>query len=221
MKNIVFTTIMLLSTTAIASDFTGPYVTGAVGYVYGFNNGKEKFASNGQDSASQKMNLTDFNWATSAGYNWEVSDGVLLGGEATFDWMTASDTANQKLNQLYSQQWVVYSDVVYTTSVRAKVGKKVFDDQGLLYISAGPTIAKVKYGFLDLTGPQSEEKSTTHKGVVGAVGLKYKVYDNLSLFSEVSWTKFARESIDAQVWGKIQYQSLSLGGAKIGLSYDF
>jgi len=223
MYKIAFLSATLLASPALADNFTGLYATGAVGYVYGSNDGIETDVIPGGAEFEANANLTDFYWASSLGYNWAINDSYIAGVEATLDWMTVSDTANQKNRNTsqYQSAWAIRSDVEYTYSLRAKIGKKLLDDKALIYTSGGPVIAKVHYGLLNLNGNQDEEASVTHKGIVGAIGAKYSFTDNFSFFSEASWSEFARETIDANVWRKVEHQDLSLGQVKVGVSYSF
>ena len=131
-----------LSFAQTKSFYEGPYIGGAVGYTkfktrfsaYPDLGGYEWYTSDKED-----LNKSILTGAISAGYNWIFNQSYLLGLEAEI-----SNGSSQELRNFDNTYFS--SKLDYITNLRIKLGT-IYEGKNLLYVTAGPAMAKTKYNF--------------------------------------------------------------------------
>jgi len=178
------------------SFFEGPYVGGAVGYT----KFKTRFRENSNlnsigwytEDDEENLNKSILTGTISAGYNWIFNQSYLLGLEAEI-----SNGSSQRLQTNdQSEDSQFNSKLDYITNLRLKLGT-IYESKNLLYVTAGPAMAKAKYNVAFVIGTEAGyEEGDNHpisinKTVYGlsyGVGAERQIDDKTSMKLEYMLT---------------------------------
>jgi opacity protein-like surface antigen len=176
------------------SFFEGPHVGGTVGYTkfksrfsaYPDLDGYEWYTSDKED-----LNKSILTGSISAGYSWIFNQSYLLGLEAEIS--NGSSQALRNPDDTYFN-----SKLDYITNLRLKLGT-IYEGKNLLYVTAGPAMAKAKYNFF--LGDYYEEGEnypiSINKPVYGlsyGVGVERQIDDKGSIKLEYMLTDLDSKS---------------------------
>jgi len=122
-----------------------------------------------------------------AGYNWDLSNGLVLGveGDVNYDWNDRSAGLADELGTDWSG------------SVRGRVGYAL--DRTLIYAAGGWTVANAY-----INDPVFEDSETTHGWTIGA-GVDWAVVENVFVRAEYRYNDFGDVSLSGEDVGFDQH----------------
>jgi len=179
------------------SFFEGPYVGGAIGYTkykVHFNDFMSTTDNwyavdrSGNNVDSLYLKKSNFTGTISSGYNWILNKNYLFGLEA--------EISNGNTQKWHSdlQSSSVQAKADYIANLRLKAGT-IYEDKNLLYVTAGPAMAKAKYSAYYYDGgdyPISINK--TVYGLSYGVGVERQIDDKGSIKLEYMLTDLDSKS---------------------------
>lgn len=201
----------------VADAWVGPYVGLQAGYIWG-----DADTSSYWEDGSEAFSLNDFNvdgWAGGifAGYNWRVSNNILLGIEGEWNYVSADDTIMEGSSQ---EGYGSKVEQTWDASLRLRAGMDMGDY--MPYITGGIAWAGVESHGYTTWGYTDDQDETLTGWTLGA-GVEKKINENLiariqyrySDYGDATWTIDPGNDVDT---GKIEYSAHML---TVGVSYRF
>lgn len=186
-----------------AFTWTGVYVGGQVGYVWGDGD----FA---EDSGDITSNPKPRGWLGGmyAGYNYQMDNNVVLGGEADFAW-TGADDDTDLVHDGGGVHDSLSQELQWEGAVRARLGYAV--DRFLPYIAGGVAFGRVK------TDAEGESDDTSVGWTLGG-GVEYAFTDNLIGRAEYRYTDFG--NFDSSFHSGSE-TDLTTSDVRLGIAWKF
>ncbi len=194
----------------VAADWSGLYV----GIVGGYATGKSHSSATGliAGAPDTSINLKGALIGGQVGYNYQLSNGLVLGAVADLSWSSVKGTTcvegrgcDGSFDDSYSK-----GSLSWLSTVRAKGGFALSNDV-LLYATGGLAMAGGKASISYLTSsvdPLVSDKQTLFGWTIGA-GIEYKLTQSISLGAEYLYADFGKQDFNLS-------NAAVLGGAAIG-----
>jgi outer membrane immunogenic protein len=175
-------------------NWTGPYV--------GLNAGYAFHGSSGGNGTTYTNSFTGETVGGQVGFNYQFSSTVI---GVAFDGSYSNATDSPTVSGV-----PITGLAQYESSLRAKAGYLVYPDT-LVYLTAGYSVFGGKY-----TNNNTSDSSTkTHNGYVVGAGLERYLTENISLYSEYTYSQYSTEQYNI---GKGDY---SQSEVRLGLNFHF
>jgi outer membrane immunogenic protein len=189
-------------------NWTGGYIGGQVGYLWGDG----EVAA---DDGSGRADIEPDGWLGGVyiGYNYQMTNNVVIGVDADFAWTGADDTSTV-LGP--ADNPFVESELDWEGAVRARLGYAV--DRFLPYIAGGVAFGQLNIAISDDTGFIGEDDDTGVGWTLGA-GLEYAFTDNLIGRAEYRYTDFG--DFDFTIDGFPVSGDLTTNDVRLGIAYKF
>ena len=184
-------------------SWTGGYIGGQVGYLWGDGD----FA----DETDLTSNPKPDGWlgGVYVGYNYQMTNNIVIGGEADFAW-TGADDNTDIVHASGSVHDPLDLELEWEGAVRARLGYAV--DRFLPYVAGGVAFGRVK---TDADG----ESDDTNVGWTLGGGVEYAFTDNLIGRAEYRYTDFG--DFDTPVDGDPASTDLATNDVRFGLAWKF
>lgn len=207
----------LLASTAFAADavveeavivapgftWTGGYIGGQVGYAWGNGHAEDTLG------ATTDPDPDGFLGGVYIGYNHQLSNNVVIGGELDVVYANVEGTADVFEGGIPVAEYT--QELEWSGAARVRLGYAV--DRFLPYLAGGVAFGKIEGG-----NPGSpEEFSDTYTGWTIGAGTEYAFTDNLIGRVEYRYTDFGEESFQDGVVN----QDLSTNEVRFGIAYKF
>ncbi len=199
---------------AQAFNWTGGYVGIQAGYLWG--DGHYSVV----DGTYADPNPDGFLGGFYAGYNYQMSNNVVLGIDADFAWTNADDfgTGYTPGGAPIGGGVGINQEINWTGAVRGRLGYAV--DRFLPYIAGGVAFADVDSQAMT-GGVTVASYSDTMVGWTIGAGVEYAFTDNLVGRAEYRYTDFGNESLGASGRFPGGRMDLTTNDVRIGLAYKF
>lgn len=199
-----------------AFSWTGPYVGVSAGYGFGSSD----WENGGVPAINTDFNLDGFFAGGYVGYNYQLSNNVVLGAEADlfFGGMDGSgDCVGGDVPDFRCA-----ADLNFFGTLRARVGYSL--DRVLLYGTGGLAIADFDYDRTAAGGPLLEfGGSETEVGFAIGAGIEYAATDNIIVRGEYQYLNFG--SSDVSLSNGVGTSSASIDNdmhqVRVGIAYKF
>jgi len=206
------------------SQFSGPYAGVQIGYAEGDDEGREYY-DGAPTSYTQNTSPEGEFFGLSAGFNKVLNDTVLLGIEVDYDFRGEDDSSLQKSGGVEVTNWPVKTEVKEAASIRGRLGYVFNDDQTLVYVTGGYSLAKIKRQHTSLSQPGVvSSDSAWNDGWVAGLGLEHFIASNLSASIEYRYAEYSTEHMNASaLWGDgtVENQDYDEEAIRIGIAYHF
>jgi outer membrane immunogenic protein len=201
---------------APAYNWSGVYVGAQAGYAWG----KSTYSEPDYDGYFMHYDPKGGFGGLYAGYNWQLSNNVVLGGEVDVYGGSIKGDSLYFYNGSADDDIFGAAKLRWAGSVRARAGYAV--DRFLPYLAGGVAFGQYRYGALD-TGGDGFSASKTFTGWTAGAGLEYAFTDNLIGRIEYRYTDFGKKTVqedDTNDWYTNKV-NLKTNDVRIGLSYKF
>jgi len=195
-----------------AYNWSGVYVGAQLGY--GFSGDADYVYDNGSDSDFDYANdLDGIFGGVYAGYNYQFSNGIVLGAEADVAWGDVSGSAIAGDDD-YSNE----TSFDWTGSARVRLGYAM--DRFLPYVTGGVAFGQLDFEEFNEGDFYSGEDASVVGWTVGA-GAEYAVTDNWVLRGEYRYTQFDDKDFTTQPEDEDYSVDADIHDIRIGLAYKF
>ncbi len=152
-----------------------------------------------------------------AGYNWQFG-AVVFGPEADIEWAGIGWDSAPFING-GGDAYETKTD--WQASIRGRVGYAF--DNVLLYATGGVAFANIRYNYIDVMTPATQEFSSTRTGWTVGSGVDWAFYSNLFLRAEYRYADFGDVTNSPTVFGNAfdEHHSTTENALRIGLAYKF
>lgn len=194
-------------------NWTGAYIGGQVGYIWG--NGDATSDLGLPDLGTAEVNPDGWLGGVYVGYNYQMTNNVVVGIDGDFAWTGADDSST-----VFSGGADVGSldtDLEWEGAVRARLGYAV--DRFLPYIAGGVAFGRLHGTGYDDVGVYQGEASETNTGWTVGVGTEYAFTDNLVGRAEYRYTDLG--DFDVNVNGTPISADLTTNDVRLGLAWKF
>lgn len=191
-----------------AFSWTGGYVGGEIGYLWGDGD----FVSG---AASGDIAPDGFLGGVYVGYNYQLDNNVVIGADADFVWTGADDRVGSFVGP--AQVGIVDAGLDWEGSVRARLGYAV--ERFLPYVAGGLAFGRLNASLYDTGGAYVDEASDTNVGWTVGVGLEYAFTDNIIGRAEYRYTDFG--SFEGTINAIDSDLDFTSNDVRFGLAYKF
>jgi outer membrane immunogenic protein len=172
-----------------ATDWDGAYIGANVSYGWGTAT---------DSTATDTANLTGYGVGGQIGYNFHLTDNLVLGVEGDLNWNNQKATYGASSNT-YKVNW--------DGSVRGRLG---VDLDGILpYAEAGIAFANATQNVA------GTDFSATHTGWTAGAGVEFKIADPVSLNVEYRYANYGTQTFNGNTVG------LTDNSVRVGVNYHF
>lgn len=231
MRKLLLISIMLSSALSCnvfaAEKWAGFYVGAELGYVDGDDEGKEYDLDGSFNGWVQNPQPDGTSLGIRGGYNWLITDKVIVGLEAGYNKYNAKDDYYQ-IDTFYGGDCDPGTDCEFKTeidqsySLLGRLGYLV-NNKTLVYVIGGYTKAKIKRTIIDgwfLVG--SDKHDDWQSGSTLGVGAEYQLNNSFSAKLEYRYSDLGKESINTPAYGgQIEKHEYDQNEITIGLIYHF
>lgn len=227
---------LLVSTPVAADDWTGVYMGGGIGV----DAATADISIMDPNEPSGGFGLNDFGGGNfgaglRAGADWQISDWVVLGAFATYDWSTVETSASfsaETIDESLTGEARLL-DLQRAWAVGGRIGL-VVSPATLAYGMLGYTRAKLSDPSLSATAGQRDPftgafnlqsntaslKLPEFDGIVFGVGVEHRITSNISLWGEYRQSRFDAVQVALSEDTSVNIDpTLHLG--RVGISYRF
>jgi opacity protein-like surface antigen len=177
------------------SFFEGPYVGGAIGYTTYKTRFNDPLVADSWYlvfdgdvyKTSDNLDGKNINGTISTGYNWIFDKNYLFGLEAE----ASSGKKIVHSSTYQASEWG--ADINYIANLRLKAGT-IHEDKNLLYVTAGPAMAKAKYSARYYGGDYPISINKTVYGLSYGVGVERQIDNKTSMKLEYMLTDLDSKS---------------------------
>lgn len=191
-------------------SWTGGYIGGQVGYLWGDGDASGTVVGPGAVSAGVEPD----GWlgGVYVGYNYQFTNNVVLGIDADFAWTGADDEST--VFALGLPVGSVESELDWEGAVRARLGYAV--DRFLPYIAGGVAFGRLSGEAFNDVGVSVGSDDQTNTGWTIGAGLEYAFTDNVVGRAEYRYTDFG----DFDFVDDIE-ADLTTNDVRLGIAYKF
>ena len=193
----------------LAFNWTGAYVGGQVGYLWG----EGDFIS--EDGTTAEVEPDGWLGGVYVGYNYQLDNNVVIGGDADFAWTGADDGATA-FDDGGDPIGSVDSELEWEGAVRLRLGYAV--DRFLPYVAGGVAFARLSAEAIDGSGSLGSDDDTGVGWTLGA-GAEYAFTDNLVGRAEYHYTDFG--DFDFAIANFTATSDLTTNDVRLGIAYKF
>jgi outer membrane immunogenic protein len=193
----------------LAFNWTGAYIGGQVGYLWG----EGDFLS--EDGTTAEVEPDGWLGGVYVGYNYQLDNNVVIGGDADFAWTGADDGATA-FDDAGDPIGSVDSELEWEGAVRLRLGYAV--DRFLPYIAGGVAFAQLSAEAIDGSGSLGSDDDTGVGWTLGA-GVEYAFTDNLVGRAEYRYTDFG--DFDFAISNFTATSDLTTNDVRLGIAYKF
>ncbi|MCX7304155.1 MAG: porin family protein, partial [Hyphomicrobiales bacterium] len=194
-------------------NWTGGYIGGQIGYLWGSGEATADLGLPFDGSAD--VNPDGWLGGVYFGYNYQMTNNVVLGVDGDFAWTGADDSSTVVSNGVNVGS--LDTELDWEGAVRLRLGYAV--DRFLPYIAGGVAFGRLHGTGYDTGGVYQGEASETNTGWTIGVGTEYAFTDNLVGRAEYRYTDLG--SFDANVNGTPISADLSTNDVRFGLAWKF
>ncbi|HEY6632810.1 MAG TPA: outer membrane protein [Rhizobiaceae bacterium] len=187
-------------------SWTGGYIGGQVGYLWGDGDASGILFDDGQAEPEGWFG------GVYVGYNYQFTNNVVLGIDADFAWTGADDDSTILLGGV--PIGALHTELDWEGAVRARLGYAV--DRFLPYVAGGVAFGKVDAEAFDTTGVSIASDDETNTGWTIGAGLEYAFTDNIIGRAEYRYTDFGDFDFGDDVSG-----DLKTNDVRLGIAYKF
>ena len=190
-------------------NWTGGYIGGQVGYVWGDGD---------FESDAGNANIEPDGWlgGVYVGYNYQMTNNVVVGVDADFAWTGADDSAGAFIDGV-GQVGTLDTELEWEGAVRARLGYAV--DRFLPYLAGGVAFGRLRgEAYNDADVFQGEDSDTSVGWTLGA-GLEYAFTDNIIGRAEYRYTDFG--DFEGTVQGFDSTTDFQTNDVRFGIAYKF
>jgi outer membrane immunogenic protein len=192
-----------------AFSWTGGYIGGQVGYLWG----EGDFIS--EDGTTAEVEPDGWLGGIYVGYNYQLDNNLVIGGDADFAWTGADDRATA-FDDGGTPIGSVDSELEWEGAVRLRLGYAV--DRFLPYIAGGVAFAQLSAEAIDDSGSLGSDDDTGVGWTLGA-GVEYAFTDNLVGRAEYRYTDFG--DFDFAISNFTATSDLTTNDVRLGIAYKF
>jgi len=227
MNRLVFAAMMaaVATTSALAEDsgvplasngWSGFYVGGQISHTWGRSTGGAYFRATGMpDVFSDSIDPTGFAGGAYIGYNYQLSNSIVLGVEA--DYNRANIASGTVALSLPGN--TVNADMPWNGSVRGRVGVAV--DRFMPYVTAGYAFGKYEFT-PDYGATPPLPGSKIHGGATVGAGVEYAITEKVSTRLEYRYTDFGKARYDISGFPAEESRiNLRTSDLRIGVTFKF
>lgn len=191
-------------------SWTGAYVGGQVGYLWG-----DAEMSDPLFGDTSQPDADDWLGGIYGGFNYQMTNNVVLGGELDFAWTGADAFAPWEPSLAGGTN----IELDWEGALRGRLGYAV--DRFLPYIAGGVAFGRVTVESIDPTGfPLASSHDTLTGWTIGA-GLDYAFTDNLQFRAEYRYTDFGDGDFTLDGTGRTGSGDLKTNDVRFGIAYKF
>lgn len=204
----------------LAQDkFEGPYGGIAIGYIDAKDHGKEiEFLE--PSTWEQKNEPNGASISANLGFNKVLDNKILIGIEGSLEKNFSSDKVYQEEFGTIDSCCTVKSDLKESAYIGGRLGK-IFNDDTLVYLSAGRAFKHIKRNFKDTSVPESHTDKLWQSDWYYGAGLEKYLNDHLSLVFDYKRVDLGeRTYYGIPNWG-IEKHDYKENNFKIGINYHF
>lgn len=204
-----------------AYNWSGVYVGGQIGYVF---DGSADYEYEPDDPDpdfnfyNYENDLDGFIGGIYAGYNYQFTNGIVLGGEADIVWGDVEDSSIAPGDDVFSAS----TDIDWIGSARVRLGYAI--DRFLPYVTGGVAFSHFDFEELEFGDFYGEADGDLIGWTVG-VGAEYAVTDNWIIRGEYRYTDFGEENFTSNVAGDVTDDvydvDIDIHDIRIGVAYKF
>jgi outer membrane immunogenic protein len=193
-----------------AFNWTGAYIGAQAGYLWGDGD----FESDAGDA-----DIEPDGWlgGVYVGYNYQMTNNVVVGLDADFAWTGADDSAPAILPAPAGQVGTLDTELEWEGAVRARLGYAV--DRFLPYIAGGVAFGRLKGAAYNIDGEYQGEDADTGVGWTIGGGLEYAFTDNVLFRAEYRYTDFG--DFEGTVQGFDSTTDFTTNDVRFGVAYKF
>ena len=192
-------------------SWTGGYVGGQVGYLWGDGD-----AFSDDLGATSEIEPDGWLGGVYVGYNYQMTNNVVIGLDADFAW-TGADDSSPVFDLGGDPIASLDTELDWEGAVRARLGYAV--DRFLPYIAGGVAFGRLHGEAFGLDGASLGEADETNVGWTVGVGLEYAFTDNLVARAEYRYTDFG--DFDFTVDDNDITSDLTTNDVRFGLAWKF
>ncbi len=222
LKRFIASLVLFVPLASYAVGFDGVYVGGYLGYSKakddgtGYNSGTTTLSNYTQKTKPNGNILGVF-----GGYNWVLSNNLVLGLEADYERrLSQQDTEFQKFFGLIDSDYALKTKLKSAASLRARLGFLIHK-RTLLYATGGFASARVKRTWEDNSSGTHESHTDWQDGWTAGIGLEHLYNDNITARIEFRHSDYGDRDIPAIFWGEYYDQDLKEDSIRAGVSIKF
>lgn len=190
-------------------NWTGAYIGGQVGYLWGDGDASSPTLGTGEIEPDGWLG------GVYVGYNYQFTNNVVLGIDADFAWTGADDSVTTFAGGAPSGG--LDTELDWEGAVRARLGYAV--DRFLPYVAGGVAFGRLDSQAFDAGGASVGSADETNTGWTLGVGLEYAFTDNFIGRAEYRYTDFGDFDFDAG--GNDFSTDLTTNDVRLGIAYKF
>lgn len=195
-------------------SWTGGYVGGQVGYLWGDGDAfSDDFAV---PPATAEIEPDGWLGGVYVGYNYQMTNNVVVGIDADFAW-TGADDSSPVFDGVGTEIASLDTELDWEGAVRLRLGYAV--DRFLPYVAGGVAFGRLSGEAFDPGGAFLGGADETNTGWTVGVGLEYAFTDNLIARAEYRYTDFG--DFDFTVDGADITSDLTTNDVRFGLAWKF
>ena len=193
-----------------AFNWTGGYIGGQVGYLWG----EGDFVS--EDGSTAESEPDGWLGGVYAGYNYQFDNNFVIGGDADFAWTGADDSVSA-FDAAGAFIGTLDSELDWEGAVRLRLGYAV--DRFLPYVAGGVAFGRLSHDVFNGGGALLGSDDDTSVGWTLGVGLEYAFTDNLIGRAEYRYTDFG--DFDFAISDFTATTDLTTNDVRLGIAYKF
>lgn len=192
----------------LAFSWTGAYIGGQVGYLWGDGDFSSLAGSTGIEPDGWLAGIY-------AGYNYQMDNNIVLGADADFAWSGADDSSTLTAGGV--PVGTLDTEMKWEGALRARLGYAV--ERFLPYVAGGVAFGKMEGEVYNEFGDYLGSDSDTNVGWTLGVGLDYAFTDNIIARAEYRYTDLG--TFDGSVNGFGSETDYQTNDVRLGVAYKF
>ena len=191
-------------------NWTGAYIGAQAGYLWGEGDFEV------DDGSGAEIEPDGWLGGIYVGYNYQMTNNVVIGADADFAWTGADDSATG-FDDLGVPVGTLDSELDWEGAVRLRLGYAV--DRFLPYVAGGVAFGRMGIEAFNLAGVSQGSDDDTGVGWTLGVGLEYAFTDNIIGRAEYRYTDFG--DFDFSLVDGGGTTDLTTNDVRLGIAYKF
>ena len=191
-------------------NWTGAYIGAQAGYLWGEGDFEV------DDGSGAEIEPDGWLGGIYVGYNYQMTNNVVIGADADFAWTGADDSATG-FSAVGVPVGTLDSELDWEGAVRLRLGYAV--DRFLPYVAGGVAFGRMGIEAFNLAGVSQGSDDDTGVGWTLGVGLEYAFTDNVVARAEYRYTDFG--DFDVNFEGSEFTTDLTTNDVRVGLAWKF